>query len=97
MADEALLESDFFRAGDPETLPLLQGLDKRRRRQEAVVSSHVEPGKSASHPLDVKLTPFKIDSNDIGDLQSPSRRRLEICRYLNHLRIAEVESRHCPV
>src|ERR1700730_4112116 len=97
MGDEALFESDFLRARDPETLPLLQGLDKRRRRQEAVVSSHVEPGKSAPHPLDLKLTLFKIDSNDIGDLQFTSRRRLEICRYLNHVRIAKVKTCHGPV
>src|SRR3546814_1391731 len=73
--DKALPIGDLFRAGDLQALAFLHDPDIGGRIQQRCVRAGVEPGKAASHQLDMEIASFQITSVEIGDFQFAARRR----------------------
>src|ERR1700730_4747614 len=69
VGDEPLLMGDLFRTGYAQTLTFLQGLHKGCSLQQAVLRSHIEPGKTSTHTFDVQLAAFQVGTIHIGDLE----------------------------
>src|ERR1700730_809291 len=68
VGDEPLIICDLFGTGDTQPLTFLQGLHKGCSLQQAVLCSHIEPGKASTHAFDVQLATFKVGTIHIGDL-----------------------------
>src|SRR5215469_15057712 len=53
---------NLFRAGDLESLALLDDLDEGGGFQQGVVRARVEPGHAASHELGMELAALKVEA-----------------------------------
>src|SRR5260221_6864631 len=59
---------NLLRAGDSQSLALLEDLDILTRLQQGDMSAGIQPGKAAPHHLDVELSLLHVGSVHVGDL-----------------------------
>lgn len=52
--------SNFFQAGYFHPLTLLDGMDKLRGLNQAVVGSRIQPGKTTAQQFNLQVTPIQI-------------------------------------
>src|SRR6266851_3726434 len=90
----ALPKGDFFKAGNPQPLPPLQGRDEIRRIQHRVAGASVEPGEAAPEALDIKLPPLEVAAVQIRDFQLSPRRRFQPSRKSRRPRVMIIEPDH---
>ena len=89
--DPALAERDFLRAGDFQSLALLDRRDELAGVEQAVVGAGVEPGVAAPQRLHLQPALLEVDAIDVGDLQLAARRRLECGGDVDHVVVVEVQ------
>jgi hypothetical protein len=75
--DVAEPQGDLFRAGDAQTLPLLEDLDKVAGFDQRSVRSSVQPGEAAAQYLDKKVAAIEIDLVHVGYFQFAAWRGLQ--------------------
>ena len=97
MGDETLSERDFFRARDTKPLTLFQGLHKGSSLEEAIMGTHVKPGKSAPHAPDIQAAPYQIGSDDIRYFKFSASGRLQLGRNLDGLGVTEIKTGNSPI
>ena len=62
-----LAVGDLFRAGDFQSLPVLDGLDSLAGLDQAFVRTGIQPRISPSHTLDRQRTALEVTPIEIGD------------------------------
>jgi len=90
--DVAQAVGDFFHTGNSDTLPILDGLNEAGRLLKGLVSTRIQPGKTASDQLNFQQTAFQVIHVDIRDLKLPAFRRFELLGDLDHVIIINIES-----
>src|SRR5258706_7814912 len=88
-------ERDLLDAGDFQPLSFFDGPHERRRLQEGLVRSGVEPGDTPTEALDVQALALEVCAISVRDIELTSGRPTKPLGDLNHLIVDEVQSRHC--
>src|SRR3954447_24043572 len=88
--DVSLAESHLLRTGDPKSLPPLERGDEVGGLQEAVRRTGVQPGETAPHQFNRKLSLIEISPVDIGDFQAG--RWLNVGRNIDDAVVIEIQS-----
>src|SRR5690606_8115579 len=94
--DPPAIKCDLLGTRNFHALPFFQALNECRGFDQAVGSTGIKPGKSATELFDTKLTLFQIMVIHIGDLQFASSRWFQRPRDVHHLLVVEIEPDNCP-
>jgi hypothetical protein len=85
-------QSDFFEAGDFETLAAFDDADEFRGFHERFVRAGVEPGGATAELFDMERSGFEIAAVEVGDLEFATGGGLEIGRDLDSAVVVEIEA-----
>ena len=66
-------QRDFLRAGNSQSLALLEDLHEVAGLDQRGVRAGVEPGKAAAQHLDEEIAAIEIGAIDVGDLEFAAR------------------------
>src|SRR5207249_1975906 len=77
VVDESLVQGDFLKASDLESLPLFQRLDEQRRGEQRVKGPRVQPSHAAPQRRHRQLAGLHVVPIQIGDLQLAAIGRLQ--------------------
>ena len=70
---------NLFRAGNPQTLPLLDRLDKKTRVEKRLMCTGVQPGRAPAHHRHLQGASFQIQPVQVGYLTFSTRGRTQRC------------------
>src|ERR1039458_1158770 len=85
---------NLFGARYHQSLPFFDGLDVERRFHQGFVSARVQPGHASSHDHDFQLAVFQICLVYVGNLQLPSRTRLQRLGDFDNLIVVKIKAGH---
>jgi hypothetical protein len=91
-SEPALAETDFFEAGDLETLAVFDDGDELAGFEERVVRAGVEPRGAAAEDFDVEVAPLKIEAVEIGDLEFAALGGLEATSEGDDIGVVEIDA-----
>ena len=87
----AVVEGDFFRAGDEQSLALLDGFHKIGGLSKGAVRTGVQPGKASAQSSQVQAALSQVIVVDTGDFQLSPGRGTYVGGYLHHVVGIEIQ------
>ena len=92
-----LVKGNFLKTGNLQSLPTFDHLNEIRSRRQVVMASRVQPSGSPAQDFNGKFTCLKVCAIQIGDLQLPACRRLELSCSGARMVIEKIQTRDCKI
>lgn len=92
LGEPALVEANFFEAGDLVALALFNGFNELRGFQKTFVGASVEPGEAPAQLFYVQLTLFQVGTINAGNFQFAPVAGFYLFGDLDHTVVVEIEA-----